>query len=151
MTNNKNYSKILLIISIISIIFIFYRAFQGVPRSVPVQVIKYAPEDSSVLEKRTEFDPSTVLLKTKEFMDRNVDENDPELIQFVKGLILPPSTYEYNFAKPKSPGVDYSQEGQSKYIDELLNQRTNGFYIGNYLFILLLENCLISNILIENW
>ena len=71
-----------------------------------------------------------VIEETIKFANRGVEEDDPELIQFVQKLIKPPSNIKYNFANPNKPNSDYSQDGQSVYIDELLKKRTDGFYIG---------------------
>jgi hypothetical protein len=72
------------------------------------------------------------LVKTLEFMIKNVDEYDPELIQFVKSLIKKPSKQvkQLNLKKTKLKNNDYSQFGQSIYLsDRLLMNRTNGFFI----------------------
>ena len=37
---------------------------------------------------------------------------------------------KYNFENPNKPNNDYSQDGQSVYIDKLLIKRSDGFYIG---------------------
>ena len=51
-----------------------------------------------------------------------VEEDDPELIKFVQKLIKPSSNIKYNFTNPNKPNSDYSQEGQSVYIDEILKK-----------------------------
>ena len=71
-----------------------------------------------------------VIIKTREFMSKGVEETDPDLILFVRSLIHPPSTHDYNFTSPRHANIDYSQEGQSNFIDGLLQKKTNGFFIG---------------------
>ncbi len=73
-----------------------------------------------------------ILEETSKFEKRGVDEDDPDLIEFVKGLIKPPSFQQYNFDVPNQPNQDYSQHHQSVFIDEILEKKTDGFYIGNH-------------------
>ena len=86
--------------------------------------------DSSLYKNYTH---EYVIEETKKFENRQTEEDDPELIEFVKRLIKPPSTYKYNFRVPDKKYGDYSQDGQSFYVDKLLKQRTNGFFIGMFL------------------
>ncbi len=72
-----------------------------------------------------------VLEKTKKFVSQQTEEDDPVLIEFIKEIIKPPSTKPYNLSRSIKNG-DYSQEGQSLYIDKILNGRTEGFFIGNF-------------------
>ena len=76
-----------------------------------------------------DYTRAEILEETKRFADLKTREDDPQLIEFVKSLLKPPSKEPYNFQKNRLSG-DYSQEGQSLYIDELLKSRTDGFYIG---------------------
>ncbi len=78
----------------------------------------------------TNFTQEYIIEETKKFADRQTEEDDPELIEFVKKIIKPPSTDKYNFRVSNKKEGDYSQEGQSLYIDKPLNQRTNGFFVG---------------------
>ena len=89
--------------------------------------IEYKFYDSSLYKNYTR---EYVIEETTKFASRNVEEDDPELIQFVKKLIKPPSNMKYNFENPNKPNNDYSQDGQSVYIDKLLIKRSDGFYIG---------------------
>jgi len=73
-----------------------------------------------------------ILEETSKFEKRGVDEDDDELIEFVKGLIKPPSIQQYNFDIPNQPNQDYSQHKQSVFIDEILEKKTDGFYIGKH-------------------
>jgi len=77
-----------------------------------------------------------VLEETKKFVSRQTKEDDPVLIEFIKKIIKPPSAKPYNLSRSIKNG-DYSQEGQSLYIDKILNGRTEGFFIGNFKNILL--------------
>ena len=82
------------------------------------------------MSNQNDYTREYVIKETIKFASRGVEEDDPELIQFVQKLIKPPSNMKYNFSNPNKPNSDYSQDGQSVYIDELLKKRTNGFYIG---------------------
>ena len=90
-------------------------------------IIEYKFYDSSLYKN---YSREYIIEETTKFASRGVEEDDPELIQFVQKLIKPPSNMKYNFEKPNKPNSDYSQDGQSIYIDELLKKRTEGFYIG---------------------
>ena len=60
-------------------------------------------------------------------MVKDVDEYDSELVEFVKSLIKPPSKKSLNL---KNKNVqDYSQLGQSYYMNGLMNNKKNGFFI----------------------
>jgi len=72
-----------------------------------------------------------VLEETKKFVSLHTKEDDPVLIEFIKKIIRPPSIKPYNLSRSIKNG-DYSQEGQSLYIDKILNGRTEGFFIGNF-------------------
>ena len=78
-------------------------------------------EDQLFIQKET-------LVKTIQFMIQEIDEEDPELITFVRSLITKPAHNKklnlYNKNKK-----DFSQIGQSKYIDSLLENKRNGFFI----------------------
>lgn len=69
-----------------------------------------------------------VLKKTLKFMMHEAEEDDPELLKFVSSLIVPPSTRPLNLAV-KGVKSDYSQMGQSKYIDNLLKGKRKGFFV----------------------
>ena len=69
-----------------------------------------------------------VLLRAFSFMLEEKDSEDEELVEFVRTLIHAPAAEgERNLAtKNKS---DFSQIGQSQYIDKLLGSRRDGFYV----------------------
>ena len=64
-------------------------------------------------------------------MNRGVDEDDQDLIAFVRSLIKPPSTKDYSFLRPNVTKSDYSQHHQSTFIDYILKYKTDRFFIGN--------------------
>lgn len=67
-----------------------------------------------------------VLRETLKFMIHEAEEDDPELLKFVASLIIPPSSKPINLSRRVA---DYSQLGQSPFIDGLLKAKTNGFFI----------------------
>ena len=82
-----------------------------------------------------DYTRAEILKETKRFADLHTRQDDPELIKFVKSLLKPPSKGLYHLQEHRISG-DYSQEGQSLYIDELLKGRTDGFYIGMVTFLI---------------
>lgn len=70
---------------------------------------------------------SNVILQTVKFMIQEIDELDPKLISFVSSLIDKPSTQPRNLKDPKKK--DFSQYGQSPYMDKLLGEIKNGFVV----------------------
>ena len=84
----------------------------------------------SVSDEQLLIEPKTII-KTLKFMIEETDETDPELVEFVRSLIKPPvkpgSEKKLNLVDPKK--VDYSQIGQSTFIDKILGEKRNGFFI----------------------
>lgn len=70
---------------------------------------------------------SSILKRTLEFMIEERDEYDPEVVEFVRQLIVPPSNKPIRLTNPDK--IDYSQSGQSRFVDELLGSRRGGFFI----------------------
>jgi FkbM family methyltransferase len=69
-----------------------------------------------------------ILFKTIKFMLKETEEDDEELIKFVKSIINVPNwKNEINLNNKNKK--DFSQIGQSKYIDSLLNSKMNGFFV----------------------
>jgi FkbM family methyltransferase len=68
-----------------------------------------------------------VLLRTFKFQKDRVNEDDKELVDFVRSLIVQPSKKKLNLIDNNR--THFSQIGQDKYIDEMLNNRENGFFI----------------------
>lgn len=72
--------------------------------------------------------PKAILKQTLKYMIEERDEYDPELIAFVSSLIhRPEQTRRLNLSRKDT--TDFSQIGQSKYIDGLLGAKRNGFFI----------------------
>jgi len=69
-----------------------------------------------------------ILTKTLKFMLHEVAEDDPELINFVASIIHPPSSRPYNLNSTRKNN-DFSQIGQSPFMDKLLKSKRNGFFI----------------------
>ena len=70
----------------------------------------------------------SIMLKAISFMIQETDEFDPKLIEFVRSLIWKPSKErKLNLTQPKRK--DFSQIGQSKWVDKVLGERRNGFFI----------------------
>jgi hypothetical protein len=79
-----------------------------------------------IFEKKS-LEESINLIKTLKFMVKDVDEYDPELIEFVRTLIKPPSKLPLNLINKNAE--DYSQLGQSSYMNTIFNSKRNGFFI----------------------
>jgi len=60
-------------------------------------------------------------------MIKETDENDQELISFVRSLIHQPSKKLYNVVDKRK--IDFSGDGQSVYVDKILKSKRNGFFI----------------------
>ncbi|KAK2161949.1 hypothetical protein LSH36_107g05000 [Paralvinella palmiformis] len=59
---------------------------------------------------------------------QDLAQDDPELVRHVCAeWLLPPSTGERRLLQPERE--HYSQRGQSEFVDELLNHKTNGFFV----------------------
>ena len=71
----------------------------------------------------------TILFKTLKHMLKETDEEDPELIEFVRSLIQPPATDPLNLEDKSNLRIDFSQRNQSLIIDDVLNKKRNGFLI----------------------
>ena len=70
-----------------------------------------------------------VLMRTILFMIEERNEYDPELIDFVRSLIVQPPVVKGQVNLTDKKRTDFSQIGQSKYIDNLLGSKENGFFI----------------------
>jgi hypothetical protein len=73
------------------------------------------------------IDPN-ILIKTLKFMIKDVNPDDPELVEFVKTLIKMPSDKKLNLST-SFINHDYSQMKQSINVDKLLDNLENGFFI----------------------
>jgi FkbM family methyltransferase len=70
-----------------------------------------------------------ILFQTIKFMLKETEEDDPELIQFVRSSLIKPPGKNTMFNLNNKKKTDFSQIGQSKYIDSLLNSKRNGFFV----------------------
>jgi len=71
----------------------------------------------------------TILMQTILFMIQETNELDPKLIEFVRSIIHKPSgKNQINLMQTNR--TDFSQIGQSKFMDTVLNSRRNGFFLG---------------------
>jgi hypothetical protein len=83
--------------------------------------IVYGPQD------QLEVDPET-LKQTMQLMLEKRDQYDRKVVDFIRNLLLMPSpNNELNLRNKKRK--HFSQSDQSKYIDELLNGKRDGFFI----------------------
>ena len=72
----------------------------------------------------------SVLLRTISFMIKETDDSDPQLIDFVRSLIRSPlSSHKRKLNLTKKTKRDFSQIGQSKWIDGVLKGRRDGFFV----------------------
>ncbi len=69
-----------------------------------------------------------ILKKTLNFMMENRDAEDPELVSFVRTLIVDPFPGNQRALSTKTR-TDFSQSGRSKYVDALLASKRYGFYV----------------------
>lgn len=70
---------------------------------------------------------SNVLLKTLQFIIQDVDEEDPNLLEFVRSLIRKPSNGALNLESKNKK--DQSIANLSQYIDTILEHKENGFFL----------------------
>jgi hypothetical protein len=70
----------------------------------------------------------SIMLKAISFMLQETDEFDPNLIEFVRSLIQKPSK-DRKLSLKQPNRKDFSQIGQSKWVDKVLEGRRNGFFI----------------------
>ncbi len=74
------------------------------------------------VSKEQDLIDKKILFQTIKFMLKETEEDDPELIKFVKSLInVPDWKREINLYNKNRK--DFSQIGQSKYIDSLLDSK----------------------------
>ena len=69
------------------------------------------------------------MMIAKASMLKETDQYDPELIEFVRSLILPPSTDSLNLEDKSKYKIDFSQRNQSLRMDDILKGKRNGFLI----------------------
>lgn len=71
----------------------------------------------------------SILLQTISFMIQETDELDPKLIEFVSSIIRKTPSKDKQLNLKNKERTDFSQIGQSKFIDQALKSRRNGFFI----------------------
>ena len=127
--------KITLILIIISVIII-YTLFNYDSKNVLIITNNNYNNDSfdkiwnEILHVSNEQEliNKQILFKTIKFMLKETEEDDEELIKFVKSIINVPNwKNEINLNNKNKK--DFSQIGQSKYIDSLLSSKMNGFFV----------------------
>jgi FkbM family methyltransferase len=69
-----------------------------------------------------------IIIQTARFMLEERAEDDPELIAFVRSLIMKPPTGKSLNLQNKNK-VDFSQIGQSAFMDNALNYSSKGFFV----------------------
>jgi FkbM family methyltransferase len=118
----------ILIVIFILITLIFYFKFKTANDiKLEIENVANFDEDIEHISSEQELIDEKILFQTMKFMLKDTEEDDPELIAFVRSLIQLPSENELNLnSKNKN---DFSQIGQSKYIDSILNSKQNGFFI----------------------
>ncbi|XP_023933267.1 protein Star-like [Lingula anatina] len=71
---------------------------------------------------------STDIEVLQDLFSRELDALDPRLLEFVRRkLLYTPSRRPRNLKRPKA--IDYSQNGQSSLVDQVLHHRRNGFFV----------------------
>jgi FkbM family methyltransferase len=94
----------------------FYKLYEQL-----ITDIYNSSEQQSLINKK-------VLLTTLRFMIEETDKDDAELVNFVQQLIQPPSKQKLRL-ESKNSDLDYSQHGQSKFMDDQLKFKENGFFV----------------------
>ena len=80
------------------------------------------------INKISEAREQGVLLKTLQFQLNHTKAEDEQLVAFVRSLMHPPFPASERNLSDKAR-TDFSQIGQSKYIDSLLGSRRDGFFV----------------------
>jgi len=84
--------------------------------------ILYVSNEQELIDKK-------ILFETMKFMLKETEEDDPELIKFVRSKLIKSPEWNIETNLNDKMRKDFSQIGQSKYIDSLLNSKRNGFFI----------------------
>ena len=74
------------------------------------------------------FIDKSIILKAISFMLQETNEFDPNLIEFVRSLIQKPSK-DRKLSLKQPNRKDFSQIGQSKWVDNVLERKRNGFFV----------------------
>ena len=121
----KDLNIFLLAISILIFIYILTRIrskpFFNADDVLMLQLFE-SSDEQLLIEKK-------ILLQTISFMLEETHELDRKLIRFVSTLIHKPNLNRSQLNLIDKKKRDFSQIGQSKFIDRLLNFKRNGFFI----------------------
>jgi FkbM family methyltransferase len=127
----KSHQALFLSVFIIGYTIIVLRLFSNVNEIKSVCLVS---REHDILWQKTYGSAESLPLKnariiqrTFKFQIEEVNEDDAELVEYVKSIIVPPSTKPLNLKDNNK--IYFSQIGQDKYIDDLLKQKTNGFFI----------------------
>ena len=131
---DKLIKKVLLLITFLALIVVlFFTRLKPSPKCLQMQMreneLKLLNEIFTSSDEQILIEKS-VLMKTISFMIQEVDELDPALIEFVRSLIHVPhraSSRKLNLTQKNRR--DFSQIGQSKWVDGVLKGRRDGFFI----------------------
>jgi hypothetical protein len=144
-----NYQKINLFLIFLIVFMFFIILYSKLDKNLPILKIielKSEPQIENDINKlifgssdEQKLIDRNVLLKTIQFMIDDREEHDQTLVDFVSSLINRPSMNKKLNLKNKDR-TDFSQIGQSKYIDGLLMGMRNGFFIGDLKFFTRLIN-----------
>jgi FkbM family methyltransferase len=132
----KNSKFIQFLISIIIILIIIYTLFNhnsnNYSNNNNIEIINDSFDEiwNEIIHVSNEQEliNKQILFKTIKFMLKETEEDDLELIKFVKSLINVPD-WKRKINLNNKNKKDFSQIGQSKYIDSLLNSKINGFFV----------------------
>ena len=117
----NSFAKILILcVTFLFVFLIFKSNFNDFKFNTVHPKIK---NDRTIIQSRRDF----IIEETKKFMNLKVDQYNDELIQFVRSLIHEPLIGSRNLLKPDK--IDYSQYGQSTYMDKIFDKKTSGFFI----------------------
>jgi hypothetical protein len=129
-----SYPKVFVLVTAIFLSFVVLISRQNV--SVPLINQVASPANGKFcINKQVEisFTPCDLvgevssIVKTLQFMLKDVEQDDPALVDFVRTLIKPPSKLPINLIrKDKS---DFSQIGQSMVMDQAFKSKRDGFFV----------------------
>jgi FkbM family methyltransferase len=127
--SNLNHSKpIFVILFVFAIVFLVFINQQTTESSInPSHNYESKPTDDRKIAESVQHESKSILLETRKLMNKNVNEDDLELINFVRTLIKPPSKLPLNLKDMNRK--DFSQTGQSLIMDQKLNSIRNGFFV----------------------
>ena len=126
------------ILLILNLFAIFYFYYQSTNKCI--QTSESFDNNKTSLDELKNFDEiftcsdeqhfidKSIILKAISFMLQETNEFDPNLIEFVRSQIRKPSKErKLNLTQPNRK--DFSQIGQSKWVDNVLERKRNGFFV----------------------